>query len=153
MKVAVLSVALLFSILLCPPAQAKGLRMPLDRCPPPKMPGPPRGPLPNQGSWSESGAGPVPQLKQISLEAVNSHPSAGALLPGAVSPHSPTRSSPDPAFVLLSRHSWKEPKMTSESPLWLKCCVLFCSRSAWLPLWMPRLEGPVSFFLSSGMRR
>ncbi|XP_059716904.1 uncharacterized protein LOC132334783 isoform X20 [Haemorhous mexicanus] len=61
MKVAVLSVALLFSILLCPPAQAKGLRMPLDRCPPPKMPGPPRGPLPNQGSWSESGAGPVPQ--------------------------------------------------------------------------------------------
>ncbi|XP_059716903.1 uncharacterized protein LOC132334783 isoform X19 [Haemorhous mexicanus] len=62
MKVAVLSVALLFSILLCPPAQAKGLRMPLDRCPPPKMPGPPRGPLPNQGSWSESGAGPVPQV-------------------------------------------------------------------------------------------
>ncbi|XP_059716898.1 uncharacterized protein LOC132334783 isoform X15 [Haemorhous mexicanus] len=101
MKVAVLSVALLFSILLCPLAQAK--------------------------------------LKQISLEAVNSHPSAGALLPGAVSPHSPTRSSPDPAFVLLSRHSWKEPKMTSESPLWLKCCVLFCSRSAWLPLWMPRV--------------
>ncbi|XP_059716954.1 uncharacterized protein LOC132334803 isoform X5 [Haemorhous mexicanus] len=115
MKVAVLSVALLFSILLCPPAKAK--------------------------------------LKQISLEALNSHPSACALLPGAVSPHSPTRSSPDPAFVLLSRHSWKEPKMTSESPLWLKCCVLFCGRSAWLPLWMPRLEGPVSFFLSSGMRR
>ncbi|KAM3654237.1 uncharacterized protein VK521_017162 isoform 1-T1 [Ammospiza maritima maritima] len=55
MKVAVLSVALLFSILLCPLAQAKGHRMPLRRCPPPKMPGSHHGQPPHAGSWSGSG--------------------------------------------------------------------------------------------------